>query len=200
MPLPIDEPSFWNEKYQSSETPWDLKTPNPVFTDLIINKLIQPGKILIPGSGKGHDAIYAASAGFDVTAVDFSSEAISFAENLAEKNNVKINFLTKDIFMLNEIFNNNFDLIYDYTSFCSINPERRKEYAEKVSNFLKPGGKLIAHLFPIDGREGGPPFNINVIEFFKLFSQYLRLDFSTNKINSVPPRKGNELLQIFLKD
>lgn len=192
----VDDPSFWDKKYRQDKTGWDLNSANPVFVDLINEqKEIKPGSILILGAGKGHDGIYAASKNYDVTIVDFSSEAIAIAETYSKKEGSSLKILHEDIFKLD--IKNKFDLLYDYTSFCAINPERRKEYAEKVSSFLKVGGKLIAHLFPIDSRLGGPPFNIDPIEFYKLFSKYLSLDLSTNKINSVKPRKGNELLQIY---
>lgn len=200
MTLTVDNSSFWDEKYEKGETGWDLKNPNSVFLEVLNDKkIILPGKILIPGCGKGYDAVEAAKKSFDVTALDFSQNAISFAKNLAEKENVKINFLVEDFFNLDENFNNSFDAVYDYTMFCAINPERRKDYAKKISLLLKPGGKFIALFFLVEEREGGPPFGINILDTFKIFSNYLKLSLSNRQINSIELRKGGEVLQVYVK-
>ncbi len=196
----LNDPNYWDEKYNSNNTGWDMKSSNPVFVDLLKEKkIINPCKLLITGSGKGYDAIAAAEEDYEVTAVDFSTKAIEIARHLAEQNSVQINFLQKNLFDLPLEFINYFDAVFDYTTYCAIHPSRRQEYAEVMSKVIRPGGKLIALLFPVDGREGGPPFNIDILVFYKLFSKYFQMEFSTNKINSIKPRKGREVLQIYKK-
>ena len=196
----LNSPHYWDEKYNSNNTGWDIKSSNPVFVDLLKeNKLIKPSKILITGSGKGYDAVAAAKENYDVTAVDFSKKANELAGNLADENSVKINFITEDIFDLMNNYKNYFDAVYEYTTFCAIKPARRKEYAKVMSEIIKPGGKLIALLFPVDGRPGGPPFNIDILEFYNFFSKYFIMEISTFKINSIKPRKGKEVLQVYRK-
>ncbi len=195
-----DYPQFWDQKYKSDQAGWDLKSPAPVFEDLLnLEQFIKPGKILIPGRGKGYDAVLAAKKGYEVYALDFSAEAVDFAKKLAEKEKVKINFLVEDIFKLDSSYNNYFDYVYDYVMFCAILPARREEYASKVASLLKPGGQFVIFLFPVEDRQGGPPFAVNVIEFYDLFSRHLQLKFSSKEINSIKPRKGREVLQIYLK-
>lgn len=195
-----DHPLFWDQMYKSDQAGWDLKSSSPVFEELLNSgQFTKPGKILIPGSGKGYDALLAAKKGFDVYALDFSTEAVNFAKEQAEKENVKINFLLEDIFKLDSSYDNYFDYVYDYVMFCAILPSRREEYASKVESLLKPGGHLVILLFPLEDRQGGPPFAVNVIEFYDLFSRHLQLKFSSRKINSIKPRKGREILQIYLK-
>lgn len=192
--------SFWDDKYRNNETTWDMKTPTPVFENLLDTQhFVKPGKILIAGSGKGYDPVLAAKKGYSVYALDFSVEAIKFSKALAVKENVKVNFLLDDIFDLDSMYTNYFDYVYDYVTYCSIMPERRRDYAEVISRFLAPGGKLIALLFPIEERKGGPPFAVNVQEFYDLFSQHLQLKFSSGKINTIKPRRGREILQIYIK-
>jgi len=198
--MEVDKPAFWDKIYRDGQSGWDLKGPNPVFMEILKNKeIIEPGNILIPGCGKGYDAIAAAKLGFTVRAVDFSQYAISFAKNLALKESVNVNFLNLDFFSLGTEFDLRFDVVYDYTSFCAINPFRREEYIKKISDLLKPGGKLLAHLFPVENRKGGPPFGIDIIETYKIFSKYLTLDFSSGNISSIKSRKGKEVLQIYIK-
>jgi SAM-dependent methyltransferase len=195
-----DKAEFWEEKYLSDQTPWDLGQPNPAFIQLLKdNKFLQPCKILIPGCGKGYDAVAAAKFGYDVTALDFSNKAIYFAKELAEKENLRIKFLVKNIFDLDESFNKSFDAIYDYTFFCAINPDRRSEYSEKCFELLKVGGKFAAVLFPVEKRDGGPPFGVDLSDVYRIFSKKFRLCLSSKNIDSIGPRKGREVLHHYIK-
>jgi methyl halide transferase len=193
----IEDPSFWDKRYLENSANWDLKTPTPVFTSLIDKKFILPASLLVPGCGKGYDAVYAAEKGFSVTAVDFSKQALQFAENMAQEKKLNIEFVNEDIFNLP--ISSKYDYIFEYTTYCAINPARRREYGEKMASYLKPGGKLIALLFPIDGRAGGPPFNIDPVAAYKDFTAYLELEFYSRIIESVKPRKGKEVLHIYKK-
>jgi len=196
----VDKPAFWEEKYKTNQTNWDIKNANPVLTELLDDsEIIKPGKMLIVGCGKGYDAVFAAEKRYEVTAIDFSLTAIDYAKQLAVQREVNIEFLIEDIFTLNKDYTENFDLVYEYTTYCAINPERRNEFAKKISSLIKKGGRLITILFPVDKREGGPPFSIDVQEFYKNFSQYLHLELSTKQINSIKPRMGKEILQIYFK-
>jgi SAM-dependent methyltransferase len=200
MYVPVDEPAFWNEKYNMSKTDWDMKNANPVFAELLENSsFLKPCKILVVGSGKGYDAVIAAQKGYDTTAIDFSSAATEYAEKLAAENRVNIQFLKEDIFTLNDTYNLSFDIVYEYTTYCAINPSRREEFAYRISSLVKKGGRFITVLFPVDDRDGGPPFRIDLQEFYKNFSKYLSLEFSTKQINSIKPRKGKEVLQVYYK-
>ncbi len=177
-----------------------MRTHTPVFENLLDEgEFMRPGKILIAGCGKGHDAVMAAKKGYDVYAVDFSVEAVKIARRLAAEGNVKVNLIHQDIFKLESICADRFDYVYDYVTYCSLLPERRKEYAEKIGRFLKPGGILIALLFPVEDRKGGPPYAVDIKEFYELFSEHLQLKFSSKKINSIKPRRGREVLQVYIK-
>lgn len=196
----VNKPAFWNELYQSKSVAWDLKAPTPAFIDLLNSEYFLGKKeILIVGCGYGYDAIEAAKKGLEVTALDFSENAIEFANSLAQKEKVNINFLAEDLFKLNCNYSNSFEIIFDYVTYCAIDPERRKEYADKISDLLKPEGLFVIILFPIENRIGGPPFAVDVNEATNYFSEKLDLIVSTDKINSIKPRKGRELLQIYRK-
>ncbi len=200
MPPNHNNPSFWEEKYEKDQAGWDTGNVNPIFLQLINkNHFLQPGRILIVGAGKGYDAIEAAKKGFEVTAIDFSSKAILYAEELAKRSNLKIDFLVEDIFKISDDFYNSFDIVYDYVFYCAIDPEKRKEYANVVFNLLKPSGKFVCILFPVDNRIGGPPFSVDPVEFYENFSRHLKLEFSSRIVDSIKPRKGREILQIYVK-
>lgn len=196
----VNSAEFWDNLYKINSVGWDLKTPTPAFIDLLESDYFKERKkLLITGCGYGYDAVAAAKNNFDVTAVDFSETAIQFAESLARKENVKVNFLVKDFFLLDENHLQSYEIIFDYVTFCAIDAARREEYANKIFQLLKPKGIFAIILFPIEKRIGGPPFAIDVDEATKLFSAKLELILSTDKINSIKPRKGRELLQIYRK-
>ncbi len=193
-----DKVEFWEESYINGKTAWDMKSATPAYEDLLSHNLLRDKKsMLVLGCGYGYDAIAAAKSGYDVTANDISETAIRFASELAFKENVDINFLLEDFFLLKDDLS--FDIVYDYVTYCSFDPQRRKEYANKVASLLKQNGLFVFILFPIENRIGGPPFAVDLNEAEKLFGEQLELILSTNEINSIKPRKGRELLQIYRK-
>ena len=87
----ISTAKFWDNHYESNNHPWDLNSPTPIFVNwskTISNK--KKYKILIPGCGRGHDALYFAMLGHDVYALDFSKKALSFLKNKAKKKMLKL--------------------------------------------------------------------------------------------------------------
>ena len=197
----VSEQEFWDSIYQNKKAGWDLKSPTPVFQRIIKEKkIINSCKLLILGSGYGYDAVEAAKAGFDVTAVDFSASAVSFAKRLAKKENVNVDFIQNDFFKFTEDYSSGFDAVYDYVTYCAINPARREEYAKLIKSLLKCGGVFIALWFPVEEREGGPPFGINLEETESIFTKFLKLKSSTIEKDTIKPRKGREVLQIYEKE
>jgi methyl halide transferase len=197
----VNEQEFWNSRYQNKNVGWDLKSPTAVFQRIVKEKkIIDFGKLLILGSGYGYDAVEAAENGFEVTAVDFSASALSFAKKLAEKESVNVDFIQKDFFKLEINHSASFDAIYDYVTFCAIDPARRKEYVKLIKTLLKCGGVFIALWFPVEERIGGPPFGINLEETESIFSKFLKLKSSTIEKDTIKQRKGREVLQIYGKE
>ena len=200
MKTNLDTPEYWDNRYILGESGWDLKSPTPIFSDILKEKkIIKPGKLIILGAGKGFDAVEASKFGYEVTAIEFSKAAVNFGNQLAEKENMKVEFLSEDFFELSKNHFGKYDSAYDYVTYCAINPERRDEYAKLVASLLKPEGKFVIILFPVEERPGGPPFGVNKSEAEKHFSKYLKLILSTDEINSIKPRRGREILQVYQK-
>jgi SAM-dependent methyltransferase len=197
----VSEQEFWNSIYQNKKAGWDLKSATPVFKRILKEKkIINSRKLLILGSGYGYDAVEAAKAGYEVTAVDFSASAVNFAERLAKKENVNVDFIQNDFFKFEADSSSGFDAVYDYVTYCAINPARREQYAKLIKSLLKCGGVFIALWFPVEEREDGPPFGINLEEAESIFTKFLRLKSSTTEKDTIKPRKGREVLQIYEKE
>ena len=197
-----NHPQYWNELYKQNKDRWNLNSANPLFVRFLREeKFISPkSKILILGSGKGFDALEAAKLGHVITSLDFSSEANHFARKLFEKENLSIEIITQSIFDMKKNVNEKYDLVYEYVTFCSLDQSRLEEAIENTAAVINPNGILLTFLFPIDDRVGGPPFAININHFHNIAKKYLKLIYFDRRINSIKPRKGNEVLMIYRKN
>ncbi len=153
-----DLASSWSIRYAMSQTPWDLGEPHAeLVTRLGADPGLgsgEPGRVLVPGCGSGHDAEALADAGWTVTALDFAGSARKLVET---KLGDRGEFLLGDLFEYQAA--DPFDLVFDHTCFCAIDPVRRADYGRAVAGWLKPGGRFVSIVFP-KGKpveHGGPP-------------------------------------------
>lgn len=198
-PEAVNSPAFWEERYQRNEAGWDLGGPTPVFSRLLESKQFAPGTIIVLGAGRGYDAREFARQGFTVTAIDFAAQAARDMRAMAEPN-APVEILQADIFDLPPALDGTFDYALEYVCFCAIPPRRRLEYADVVTRLLKPGGIFIDLAFPLEIRDGGPPFAVSSGEFLSLFRArgftLLHREFPPD---SIQPRRHREELLIFQK-
>ena len=185
---------FWDKKYQSHQTGWDIGSisePLKCYIDQIKNKDIQ---ILIPGCGNAHEAKYLLDKGFtNITIIDISETLIHILKEVFRDRN-QINIIHGDFFEHQD----NYDLIFEQTFFCAINPNLRISYVKKMHQLLKKNGKLVGVLFD-KNFESGPPFGGNQKEYIQLFSNNFNLKTFEKCYNSILPRKNNELFIILEK-
>jgi SAM-dependent methyltransferase len=194
MTLDINSPDFWQSSYRNGRTAWDLGYPTPVFARLAASGQYSPGKMIVLGAGRGHDARLFARHGFEVLAVDFATEAVA-AMHLLNDPAQPVQVLQADMFELPAVMNSRFDYLLEYTCFCAIDPTRRDEYAALAARLLMPGGLYIALAFPIGKRPGGPPFVVQPDEMIELLTEHgfslLHREFP---YDSVPSRQTIEEL------
>ena len=193
----VNLPQKWEADYQRGTDGWDLGGPTPVFQRLLASGRFPPGRVIVLGAGRGHDAREFARHGFQVTAVDFSAYAAGEMRRLSDPS-APVEILQKDIFNLPAGFAGACDYVIEYTCFCAIDPLRRTEYADLVTRLLRPRGIFIDLAFPLDGRRGGPPFALTPAELLGLFEprgfQLLSREVPSD---SIAPRRGAEELFVF---
>ena len=163
----------WQERYQTEDTPWDKGEPAPGLVDWLKKQTLDPdARVLVPGCGRGHDASAWAKAGFDTTGMDLAEIALSDAR---EKYESLPNLAFFPGNFLDEKPQEPYDLIFEHTLYCAIDPARREDYAKSLPNWLKPGGYFLAihFIFPLD--EDGPPFGASKEEIINRFDQELKL-------------------------
>lgn len=134
--------------HKPGDAPWTFEEPHPEIVALVKYKVIQGKKILEIGCGEGNHAIYLASKGFDVTAIDNSENAIKFSKENAQKANVKCDFRVLSYNNLNKLEGDKFDFIFDWRFLHEItDEEERKNYAKEIKRLLKQGGKYLSVAF-----------------------------------------------------
>ena len=195
----VNHASNWDLYYENNQDGWDLGGATPVFKRLASSARFTPGRMLVLGAGRGYDAREFSRHGFQVTAVDFASNAVDEMKRLAEPD-VPVDILQQDIFTLPNEYDETFDYILEYICFCAIDPARRNEYADVVKRLLKPKGLFIDLAFPLDGRKGGPPFGFSENELLGLFDKRgFKLLSREKTVDSIKPRRHAEKLFIFQK-
>ncbi|KAJ6178797.1 hypothetical protein N7519_009258 [Penicillium mononematosum] len=162
----------WASLWDKGNLPWDRGFPNPALEDTLVQRtgtiggpIAQDGqrrKALVPGCGRGVDVL--------LTGELWNEEKENHSRYRVRDEKVgkgKITFVQGDFFddtWLKEIGvpRNGFDIIYDYTFFCALNPELRPKWALRHTELLSPSpaGYLIClesprHKNPL---APGPPF------------------------------------------
>jgi SAM-dependent methyltransferase len=131
----------WDERYRQHEYAYG-ESPNLYLKEQL--EKLKPGKILFPAEGEGRNAVFAAKLGWTVSAFDISTEGKNKAMQLAQKNNVTIDYQVGDLQKLN-YRKLEFDAIaLIYAHFL---PEIRSEYHKKFNTFLRKDGIIILEAF-----------------------------------------------------
>ena len=186
----------WEERYRHGDTPWEKGAPHPALVEWLSTHAIS-GRVMVPGCGFGHDVRVLARAGTEVIGLDVASFAIAAAEEFPR--------LGRESYVLGDLFDpdgvqGGFDWIFEHTCFCAIRPDRRGDYARRVTSLLKPGGHLLAIFFlDPDNDEEGPPYGCSIEELDALFSARFRLVSERGNLPTFPGREGRELLRLLLR-
>ncbi|XP_058184250.1 probable thiol methyltransferase 2 isoform X1 [Rhododendron vialii] len=160
-----DPSGGWEKCWEQELTPWDLGQPTPVIVHLHQTGALPKGRTLVPGCGSGYDVVAIACPERYVVGVDLSDKAIKKAVEFSSSlpNADYFTFLKEDFFIWHptELF----DLIFDYTFFCAIEPGMRSAWASRMQYLLKPDGELITLMFPISDHVGGPPYKVSIADY-----------------------------------
>lgn len=190
---------MWQTAYQQGSDRWDLGGPAPALRRLAADGHLAPGRMIVLGAGRGHDARAFAQHGFTVTAVDFADYAVQEMQRLATAA-TPITIVQHDLFTLPPTFDAAFDYVLDHTCFCAIDPQQRAAYADLVVRLLNEHGSYITLAFPLGPLDGGPPFAVTVPEIVALFEpRGVVLEERGVPHDSPPQRRGREELLVFAR-
>ncbi len=191
------EKEFWEKRYETHQTGWDLGQASPPLMELMKKITNKDAKILIPGCGSAHEAKALMELGFsNLWLIDISEKAVQQIQSQLP-HFPSDHLICADFFEWEE---KDFDVILEQTFFCAILPESRTRYAQNMHQKLKSGGILQGVLFD---REfvGGPPFGGSAQDYEKIFKPYFDFILWESCPCSIPPRANTELwFQLKRKD
>jgi len=142
----------WDERYSTSELIWTGRANQFVETHLAD---LEPGTAIDLGAGEGRNAVWLATRGWTVTAVDFSQVGLDKADQLATEHGVEITTVRADATTWQP--DAPVDLVV--LSYLQLPSEQQRVVLDHAVTWLDPGGTLfvIAHDHSnIEHGYGGP--------------------------------------------
>jgi SAM-dependent methyltransferase len=130
---------------------WETGQPSTELRRQVESGRLPVGRVVEIGCGTGSDAIYLASRGFSVTAIDIAPTALAQARERAARAGVKVTWLLADI--LHPPWLEPFDLVYDRGCYHELRQHFPARYAAAVSQLARPGGRVLI----LSGRAGLDP-------------------------------------------
>lgn len=151
----VNDIEKWNSRYVTGDTPWETGAPQQDMLRFF-NTFIPTGStVLDVGCGVGTNAEYLAGAGYKVSGIDVSVEAIAQAKKRAEKKNLKIEYA--HINFLKEVHKiKRHSVIFDCAVFHIFSEEEMAERLQFVDNVAKvcvSGGYWVNISCSKDGAE-----------------------------------------------
>jgi SAM-dependent methyltransferase len=150
----VGDHAMWDERYGKPGFAYGT-TPNTFLTS--VAGRIPVGRVLSLGEGEGRNAVYLATCGHEVVAVDGSRVGLAKAERLAEERGVTITTVVSDLAEF-AIEREHWDGIISI--FCHVPPTVRARLHAAIVRGLKPGGVFILEAYTpaqLEYRTGGPP-------------------------------------------
>jgi SAM-dependent methyltransferase len=149
------EPGFWDLRYQADFAPWDAGRV-PAQLAAFIARTFGPRSVLVPGCGSGWDVRAFAEAGWEVTGLDFSTEAIAAAGRVLGVHAGRVR--QGDVFA--PIAGAPFDVVYERAFLCALPRRMWADWGRRMAELVARGGLLAGYFF-FDGGERGPPFPLH---------------------------------------
>ncbi len=184
------DPQFWDGRYLSGQTPWDLQRVPPALVEHL-KQLGKTGTVLLPGCGTGHEVRAFHEAGWKPLAIDFSAAAVARAREALGS----VAPLVRQADFFSDEITGRFDLIYERAFLCALPPDRWPDYVARMLELLRPGG-VLAGFFYYGIDPDGPPFPIGTDQAAMLFSPFdLLVDRAIPPEQSIPLQAGYERWQ-----
>ncbi len=194
----------WQDRYLSRETPWDLRRITPPLEHLLRSGRLadwgvpEGARVLVPGCGRGHDLRAWRRAGFQVVGIDIVPEAVREARALLRLNGFEdgVEVLCRDVLGLGESDEHSaaYDLVFDYTCLCALQPHLRGLYAAALARMVRPGGLWLGLVFPLAPAGYGerPPFRLTPADVEAVFGRWFEAVTDVDAVGSVLERQGHE--------
>jgi SAM-dependent methyltransferase len=184
-------PAFWERRFRENFMPWDAGR-TPAALERFLEAEPKGQRVLIPGCGSAYEVRAFAEAGHEVLAVDFAQAAVERAKEILGPLSDRVRLA--DLFESD--FGKPFDLVYDRAFLCALPRREWPRYAPRVSQLLRPGGRLAGFFF-FDDALRGPPFGFKAGELEALLGGHFDRLADTAVEDSIPIFVGKERWQIW---
>lgn len=186
-------PEFWNARFAAGKTPWDCHGVPGRLKDYLSRR--QHGRVLIPGCGSAYEVAAFHEAGWSVAAIDFSPVAVEQAKRLLGPLGEVV---ALGDFFKHSLDESSFDAIYERTFLCALPPRWWTDYATRIHQLLRPGGKLVGFFFYGDEPEP-PPYPLTRAQATELFGSNFTLTQDESVTGSLPVFAGKERWQEWMR-
>jgi SAM-dependent methyltransferase len=187
--------AFWNDRFGDDAYVYGT-APNAWVADAAPTFLATPTDVLDLGAGEGRNAVFLAEQGHRVTAADYSEAGLRKTQELAEKQNVRVEAMHVDVATWTPQRTWGGIVV---TFLHGPDAWRAHLYA-LLHDSLAPGGCLIAEWFRPEQRtkgytSGGPPRADMMVTADELRTHFdasgiERLDVATPTLNEGPHHRG----------
>ena len=184
----VSNSEFWSwaaskQLTESSCHTVPLWQANPYLSTEIecIESLTSGRKALDLACGAGRDAVFLASRGWDVTALDIKEDALNRCQSLATSSNTTITPIIGDVESSPEILGkDNYDLIV-------VMRYLHRPLLPKLADMLNPGGLICYSTFMVGCEKFGSPRNPNfLLEPGELKQVYSDLTCHIDEVHPLP--------------
>lgn len=147
--------SFWDRKYGRRDYVYGTE-PNRFLGEHIAGRLEPGTAVLTLGEGEGRNAVWLASQGYAVTAVDYSRPALEKLQFLARSQGVEVRSHLSDV-MDFELRKARWDAVV--LLHMHLPPRKRSVLHRRIAKALRPMGFLFLEALRCDqfGRPSGGP-------------------------------------------
>ncbi len=207
------DPEFWHNKWASNKIGFHLEDVNPLLPQYWHHtNPKREDAVLVPLCGKSEDLVWLATKHDEVSGVELSQIAVRafFAEHFYTPTVTPISG-THELYQFDElsIYSGDFftapvsqvDIIYDRAALVALPQEMREEYAERLKQLLKPGGRILLVTLNYPQEEmSGPPFSVPVNEIEQLFSGYKVTCLNVDEADEEHPKIAKQGLSRFSEE
>ena len=192
---------FWNERFEREFTPWtDGHVPQQLQDYL---KRVEANVCLVPGCGHGYELAAFFQAQWPVTAIDFSTAAVTRAQSMFPQQATAI--VHADFFTYQA--KPELTSIYERAFLCALPPQQRAAIVQRWFDLLAPGGVIFGFFFldasleqhPTDASRviKGPPFVMSPRDWKDLMQARFECVEDEDALDSTPVFAGRERWQVW---
>lgn len=174
-----DDRTYWDERYTREGAQLQAE-PGPFVVEIVAG--LPGGTALDLACGRGRNAVWLAKRGYEVTAVDVSSVAVSQAERHADEAGVKVDFEVADLTTWHP-GDRTWDLVL--LSYLQLPEHGRRAVNRMAATLVAPGGCLLLiahHRDNLDHGVGGPKYAAVLYTTEALAEDFAALDIVRNEV------------------